>query len=114
MIDSTANFASRDHVSVKQAFNDLVKNPENFKGRTLYDYLQLTKVVFDDWQDKAITTISKDMAAIRHRNIGAKRRQAYANLVMRFLRLLFNFAIAQYENGSSHVNLRENPVIRLT
>ena len=54
------------------------------------------------------------MAAIRHRNIGAKRRQAYANLVMRFLRLLFNFAIAQYENGSSHVNLRENPVIRLT
>ena len=33
---------------------------------------------------------------------------------MRFLRALFNFAIAQYEDGSVHSVLRENPVMRLT
>lgn len=33
---------------------------------------------------------------------------------MRFLRALFNFAIAQYEDGSGHSVLRENPVMRLT
>ena len=33
---------------------------------------------------------------------------------MRFLCVLFNFAIAQYEDGSGHSVFRENPVMRLT
>lgn len=71
-------------------------------------------VVFADWQDKAITDINKDMVSKRHNKIGAETGEAYANLSMRFLRALFNFAIAQYEDGSGHSILRENPVMRLT
>jgi integrase len=33
---------------------------------------------------------------------------------MRFLRALFNFAIAQYEDSAGHSILRENPVARIT
>jgi len=65
-------------------------------------------------QNKAMLDIGKDMVAKRHSKIGTERGEAYANLSMRFLRALFNFAIAQYEDGSGHSILRENPVMRLT
>ena len=54
------------------------------------------------------------MVAKRHTKVGAEHGEAYANLAMRFLRALFNFSIAQYEDGSGNTLLRENPVVRLT
>ncbi|PTQ88600.1 phage integrase family protein [Nitrosomonas nitrosa] len=100
--------------TLKKAFDDFVKTRKNLKERTLYDYRRLMNVVFTDWQDKAMTSISKDMVSKRHNKIGSERGEAYANLAMRFLRALFNFAIAQYEYGNGHSILRENPVMRLT
>ena len=100
--------------TLKQAFDDFAKTRKNLKERTLYDYRRVMAVVFADWQDKAMTDINKDMVSKRHNKIGAERGEAYANLSMRFLRALFNFAIAQYEDGSGHSILRENPTMRLT
>ena len=100
--------------TLKQAFDDFITVRKNLKARTLYDYQRLMKVAFADWQDKATTEISKDMVTKRHSKIGAERGHAYANLSMRFLRALFNFAIAQYEDGSGNSILRENPVMCLT
>jgi len=100
--------------TLKQAFDDFVKTRKNLKERTLYDYRRVMAVAFADWQDKAITGINKDMVSKRHNKIGVERGEAYANLSMRFLRALFNFAIAQYEDGNGHSILRENPVMRLT
>lgn len=100
--------------TLKQAFDDFVRVRKNLKERTLYDYRRLMKVAFVDWQDKALTNISKDMVTKRHSKIGTEHGEAYANLSMRFLRALFNFAIAQYEDGAGHSILRENPVARIT
>ncbi len=100
--------------TLKQAFDDFVRVRKNLKERTLYDYRRLMKVAFVDWQDKTLTNVSKDMVTKRHSKIGADRGEAYANLSMRFLRALFNFAIAQYEDGAGHSILRENPVARIT
>lgn len=100
--------------TLEQAFSDFIAVRKNLKARTLYDYQRVMKVVFADWQNKAMLDISKDMIAKRHSKIGTERGEAYANLSMRFLRALFNFAIAQYEDGSGHAILRENPVMRLT
>lgn len=100
--------------TLEQAFSDFIMVRKNLKARTLYDYQRVMKVVFADWQNKAMLDISKEMIAKRHSKIGAERGEAYANLSMRFLRALFNFAIAQYEDGSGHAILRENPVMRLT
>ena len=100
--------------TLKQAFDDFLKTRKNLKERTLYDYRRLTKVAFADWQDKAMIDISKDMISKRHNKIGSERGEAYANLAMRFLRALFNFAIAQYEDGNGKSILQENPVMRLT
>ncbi len=100
--------------TLKQAFDDFVKTRKNLKERTLYDYRRVMSIIFADWQDKAMIDINKDMVSKRHNKIGAERGEAYANLSMRFLRALFNFAIAQYEDGNGNSILRENPVTRLT
>lgn len=61
-----------------------------------------------------MTSISKDMISNHHDKIGLKRSEAYANLAMRFLRALINFAIAQHEDGNGHSVLSENPEMRPT
>lgn len=100
--------------TLKQAFDDFVKTRKNLKERTLYDYRRVMSIIFADWQDKPMIDINKDMVSKRHSKIGAERGEAYANLSMRFLRALFNFSIAQYEDGSGKSILHENPVVRLT
>lgn len=100
--------------TLQQAFDDFIAVRKKLKPRTLYDYQRIMKTVFADWQNKAMLKINKDMVAKRHSKIGAEHGEAHANLSMRFLRALFNFAIAQYEDGNGHSILRENPVIRLT
>lgn len=100
--------------TLQQAFNDFLLARKNLKPRTLYDYQRLMKVAFLDWQNKALIDINKEMVAKRHTKVGAEHGEAYANLAMRFLRALFNFSIAQYEDGSGNALLRENPVVRLT
>ena len=100
--------------TLKQAFDDFVKMRKNLKERTLYDYHRVMTIVFADWQDKAMININKDMVSKRHSKIGVERGEAYANLSMRFLRALFNFAIAQYEDGNGKSVLHDNPVTRLT
>jgi integrase len=100
--------------TLEQAFNDFITVRKKLKARTLYDYQRIMKTVFVDWQNKVMLEIGKDMVAKRHSKIGTEHGEAYANLSMRFLRALFNFAIAQYEDGNGNSILRENPVIRLT
>lgn len=100
--------------TLQQAFKDFLLARKNLKPRTLYDYQRLMKVAFPDWQNKPLVDISKEMVAKRHTKIGTERGEAYANLAMRFLRALFNFSIAQYEDGSGNAIVRENAVARLT
>jgi integrase len=101
-------------ITLQQAFEDFIAVRKQLKARTLYDYQRIMKTVLVDWQNKAMLKISKDMVAKRHSKIGAEHGKAHANLAMRFLRALYNFAIAQYEDGNGNSVLRENPVIRLT
>lgn len=53
------------------------------------------------------------MIAKRHSKLG-ERSEAQANLTMRFLRALFNFAAGQYEDSKGHSLIIENPVKRLS
>ena len=53
------------------------------------------------------------MVARRHSKVG-ERSQARANLGMRVLRALFNFAIGQYEDTQGRSLISDNPVRRLS
>ncbi len=95
-------------------FDDFKDARKQLKPKTLYDYGRLIDTVFEDWKTRPLVDITKDMVARRHAKIGGKNGEAHANLAMRFLRALFNFAIAEYEDGFGHPLLAQNPVVRIT
>lgn len=101
-------------ITLKDAFEDFVKARKELKARTLYDYQRLITLPLGDWQHRPLHHVTKDMVAKRHTELGRNSGEAYANLTMRFLRSVFNFAMAHYEDGFGRPLLTENPVARLT
>ena len=69
---------------------------------------------FPDWQNKPLLSITKDKIVNRHTVLGEERGQAYANLSMRLIRALFNFAAGQYEDLQGRSLISENPTKRLS
>jgi len=100
--------------TLAQAFDDFLKVRSELKPRTVYDYRLFLRGPLGDWQVRSLSAISKDMVQKRHAELGQNSGEAYANHTMRFLRGLFNFAIARYEDSFGHPLLTENPVSRLT
>ena len=77
---------------------------------------------FQDWLDKPVSRISKDMVQKRHKKISAtvgprsneEGAKALANQAMRFLRSLMNYVASSYEDSEGKPILAENPVNRLS
>lgn len=100
-------------ITLQQVFEDFLEARKALKPRTIYDYKRIMGTYLAIWNKKPIAEISKDMIARRHREIGEKS-EAQANLTMRFLRALFNFAAGQYEDSKGGSLIIENPVKRLS
>ena len=101
-------------ISLKNVFEDFLEARKSLSEKTIYDYGRILKTVFKDWCPRAITEINMGMIARRHKKIGEQNGGAYANLSMRFLRALFNFAAGQYEKENGEPLIIENPVKRLS
>jgi integrase len=101
-------------ITLKEAFDEFLETRKSLKPRTIYDYKRVMEFCFKNWQKKLISEISKDMVTKRHAQIGKESGGAYANLAMRVLRAVFNFAIAQYEDSEGNSIISENPVKRLS
>ena len=80
-------------ITLEQPFSDFIAVRKNLKAWTLYDCQRVMKVVFADWQNRAMLDISKDMIAKRHSKIGSEHGKAYANLSMRFLLMIITLVI---------------------
>lgn len=100
-------------VTLSEVFDAYRKARSSLKPRTLYDYERIIKSYLADWQNKPLVDISKDMIERKHREIG-KRSPAQANLTMRFVRALFNFALGQYEDSDGNPIIPDNPIKRLS
>lgn len=101
-------------IQLKQVFQDYLKARKNLKNQTLYGYNNVMSLAFNDWLNKPLSYITKDRIAKQHTLLGETRGQAYANLAMRLLRALFNFAAGQYEDAQGHSLITDNPVKRLS
>lgn len=101
-------------VSLHEVFQDYLKARKGLKPKTLYDYENLMRVAFVDWQNKSLLSITKDKVVKHHTQLGQERGAAYANQAMRVLRALFNFAAGQYEDAQGRSLITENPVKRLS
>lgn len=101
-------------VTLGKVWEDYQKARKSLKQKTLYDYNQIIHAAFSDWQNKPLLAITKDKIVARHTMLGKERGQAYANLSMRLIRALFNFAAGQYEDSHGHSLINENPTKRLS
>lgn len=97
-----------------QVFQDYLHARKELKPRTLYDYRRVMTCVFADWHNKPLVAITKDKVGKLHTQLGKEQGHAYANLAMRLLRALFNFAAGQYEDAQGHSLITDNPVKRLS
>lgn len=84
----------------------------DLKPQTVDDYKRAFRTSFEDWRHKQITAITRTMVENRHRR-DSEASPARANLAMRLLRALFNFAIGKYETAEGEPLVTDNPVMRL-
>lgn len=98
-------------VTLKQAFDAyLASRP--LKQSTRQDMQQAMKG-FSDWMRRPLISISREMVTRRHRALG-ERSEARANLAMRYLRAILNFAAAEYTDADGQPLLKDNPVTKLS
>ena len=100
--------------TLDEVMQDYLKARKSLKPKTLYDYERIMKTAFPDWKDKPILQITKDKVEERHTSMGRQSGEAYANLAMRILRALFNFAAGKYEDTEGQSLIAVNPVKRLS
>jgi len=100
-------------IDLRQVFNDYLVARKDLKETTINDYEKVKNWGLKDWMDKPIVDITKTMVMRKHSKLG-ESSEARANLAMRLVRALFNFAAANYENGYGKPLITENPVKRLS
>lgn len=106
--------AQMREVTLNEVFNDYIQVRKSLKKTTITNYKQILSKAFTNWGNKPLVSITKDKIAKHHEKLGDAHGEAYANLAMRVLRALFNFAAGQYEDSQGKSLITENPVKRLS
>ncbi len=88
-------------ITMRRVFEDYIADRKDLRPATVANYGRHFSEGLKDWQDKRLVDITKDMIGKRHHLLG-QRSHARANGVMRFLRALFNHAIAKYEDDKGN------------
>lgn len=99
-------------ITLGQCLSDYLNVRKSLKPTTVADLRRAMKG-FADWMDRPLAAITAEMVGRRHRELGS-RSEARANIAMRYLRALFNFALAQYADGEGRPILADNPVKKLS
>jgi integrase len=100
--------------TLKQVFIDYMDTRKSLKKTTIANYNQVLSKAFSQWSDRPLINITKDNVSNLHKKLGQEHGEAYANLAMRLLRALFNFAAGQYEDAQGRSLVTDNPVKRLS
>src|SRR3990167_10695814 len=106
--------AKMNEITLNEVFEDYTNARKSLKHNTLYNYKRVLTIAFASWGKKSLISITKDKVAKHHDKLGKEHGEAYANLAMRLLRALFNFAAGQYEDAQGKSLITENPVKRLS
>jgi integrase len=101
-------------VSLQEVFQDYLRTKKSLKQTTKDDMARSLREMFSDWMKKPIVKITPDMVKKKHADFGKSNSKARANLGMRYLRTLINFAQSEYTNSQSRPIIHDNPVSVLT
>jgi integrase len=95
-------------ITLQQVFDEFIAG-RPLKASTLYDYGLVFPWAFGSWKNRRLTDITKEKVLIHHKKLGEKSK-ARANLAMRLLRTLFNYAAAKYDDMAGDPIIKYNPV----
>lgn len=98
-------------VTLRQVMKDYLA-ARSLKPRTISD-IKAAMGGLDDWMGRPVTRITRDMVGKRHRKLG-EASEARANLTMRYLRAILNYAAAEYVDDEGRPLLTDNPVSKLS
>jgi integrase len=99
--------------TLRHAFETYLQR-RTLKPQTVFDIGRCMKEVYPDWLDKPMVRITPDMVVKRHRDYGKAHSEARANLAMRYLRAIFNFAAAEFTTADGKPIIEGNPVKKLS
>ncbi|WP_345863030.1 tyrosine-type recombinase/integrase [Shewanella algae] len=105
--DSKRHFRSAS-ATLKAVFEEYKKS-RKLKPITLRGYQQVMCCYLDDWENKRLSDLTEGMIYRRHNQL-TQRSPAQADLTMRTLRALFNFARAEYKSSEGSSLFPFNPV----
>lgn len=101
------------HVRLREAFEDYLGAKGNLKDSTRQNYRDVLRLYLSDWQERKLDEITQDDVLDRHRVLIAANGGARANLAIRVLGAIFNFAADQYLDADRKPLYSHNPVRRL-
>ena len=105
--------AEVEAVTLGETFTEYMGARGDLRPNTVKAYQRVMGLSFGDWRKQPLVEITGDMVGKRHAVLGERYGKAQANLSMRVLGALFNFAAANYEVGGKALVL-DNPVKRLS
>lgn len=95
-------------VTLRQIVESYIKDRRELKESSIADIQKHMRVTFNDWTEKPVGSITRDMVLSRFRQ-KTKASPAQANQAFRILRALLNYARATYRTDDKPL-LIENPV----
>jgi len=101
-------------VTLQQVFDDYISARKSLKHSTVKDMQRSLNELLSDKLKKPIASITPDLVKRIHTKFGEQHSEARANLGMRYLRALFNFAIEQYIDSEGRSVITDNPVTVLS
>jgi hypothetical protein len=100
-------------ITVAEVLESYIETRGNLKPSTIQDYRHTFVAYLEDWQNKPIIEITKDMVEKKFRKI-SETSPSQANKTMRNFRAVMNYAIVKYEDNNGESFMCNNPVARLT
>jgi integrase len=99
---------SARQITVRAAFGAFFAAKPNLAGCTVDGYTRTRELYLQDWSDKPMTSLTRQMVLARHQKISEESGAVTANNVMRHLRSVYNFT------ATGHDEFPPNPVTILT
>ena len=89
------------------------------RPNTIRNYTQIVKRCLGDWLDLPVTSLTRDMIQSRHQALTRTTKQGttgevQANMAMRILRTILNFAASNFETADDQPIITMNPVRTLS
>ena len=135
-INAIKRASGGESMTLGDAFKDFIEM-RDLKDKTIHDYGLSMNKAFKEWKRKRLVDITRTMVKKKYsqikkdaesrylsrskerglspdKEVMEKRGNAQANLDMRFLRSLMNFASGQYEDRNGQPLVKDNPVTVLT